>query len=409
MELFDCKGYRIVHTPTDSDITNVRVVVNAGSRNEDDDSHGTAHFLEHMFYKGTEKRDFREINRITSRLGEANAYTGRGQTCYHFTFLQQDLAEALDVLLDMVFNASFPEEEFSKEKGVITEECQMYLDDPIRYFFQVLNEKTLGTPFGHPIIGTLANISDTTLEKLRRFRGRHYNPANMLIACAGNVKKERLEEELNKLLPEVETNSNAYPSPALNFDDHTFTHASKQAIIALVAEGITTKSEIDEDYMPDIFAKGLGGISHSLLFERLREELGLCYYVGASHTSSEDYGHLVIYVLLDESNIETAIAECWKIVEKVREEGFTDDLRSICKRNYLFKLGRQMETSCGLNAMADSFFSLDGYPFDDYMSFDERRKKVEAVTNNHIKEFANRVLGQGKAVKTITMTQEENK
>jgi predicted Zn-dependent peptidase len=405
MEFFTCKNFRIAYFPTNSKIVNTRVVVNAGAFNEDADSHGVAHFLEHMFFKGTEKRSYKEINKITSRLGSINAYTSRYTTCYHFTFLADDLKESLDVLFDMVFHAAFPEEEFKKEVGVIVEECQSSIDDPMHYFFNNQIKSLLGDEFGHWVIGSRDSILATTPEKLYRFHGRHYNPDNILIAVAGNIDVAMLKKFLEEYLPDIEPNTSNRTLPPLNYEDHTFHHVSKQAIIGFVAPGVTTIQEVENDYMPDIFFNGLGGGMHSLLFDRIREELGLCYHVGAHHNTNELYGIGQIYCLLDEKNVGQAKEEVDKIITRVKSEGLPEDLLEICKRNYLFKFGRSTETSSGLNCQADAFFSLEGYPLSKYISFEEREAKVRAIENDQIIEFANQMFKE--KMKFVQMTQEK--
>ena len=167
MSIINVNGYRVFHLQTDNPIVNARVIVNAGAADETADAYGVAHFLEHMFFKGTEKHSYKEINQITSELGAINAYTSRFQTCYHFTFLAGDFVPATGILFEMTFRPAFPEDEFEKEKGVIKEECQSGLDSPRGFFSDRYTEDLLGTPVGHPIIGNLKSIADMTPEKMR--------------------------------------------------------------------------------------------------------------------------------------------------------------------------------------------------------------------------------------------------
>jgi predicted Zn-dependent peptidase len=403
MELFNCKGFPVVFIPNNSHIVNARVIFNTGSGNEELDSHGIAHFLEHMFFKGTTERNYKEINKVTSKLGSINAYTNREATVYHFTFLSQDLKEAVQTLLEMVFQPAFPEEEFKKEKGVILEECQARLDAPSTYFFTQLSKNLLGT-FGHPIIGEREDIEAANLEKLHRFHGRHYNPANAIIAVAGNISVDHLKEILGDLVPGMEPNLSSRECPDFNFDNYDFHHASKQAIICVTNPGVTTRGEIDMDYMPDVFSNALGEGMHSLLFDRLREELGLCYAVGSFHSSNELYGVNEIYCLLDEKNVDLAKEEIFKILEKVKAEGIPEELLDISKRNYLFKFGRGLESSGGIASECDAYFGLEGYPLEQYISFEERRNKVNRITNGSIIEFTHSMFNG--RTKISTMTQE---
>lgn len=406
MSIINVNGYRVFHLQTDNPIVNARVIVNAGAADETADAYGVAHFLEHMFFKGTEKHSYKEINQITSELGDINAYTSRFQTCYHFTFLAEDFVPAIGILFEMTFQPAFPEDEFEKEKGVIKEECQSVLDSPRGFFSERYTEDLLGTSVGHSIIGNLESIADMTPKKMRLFIKQFYNPANILIAVVGNVSLEQVVDAVTQLPIQKDFAEVERTTPALNLEDNTFHHPSKQAVIALTTKGICTRQEIELGYLPDIFFNGFGGGMHSILFDRLREELGLCYSVHGWHGSADDYGFGVIHVMLNEEQVPLALEEIKKLIAQVNEQGLNDSLLRISKKNYLFGFGRRLQTSNGINNHADDFFALDGYDLIKYINFDERRKMVAAITNDDIIAFSRKIFGEGTTLKTTVMTQE---
>jgi predicted Zn-dependent peptidase len=405
MKMFTCKNFPTVLLPVQSEIVNARVIINAGSANEEPDSHGVAHFLEHMFFKGTLKRGYKEINQITSSLGSINAYTSRVRTVYHFSFLKKDFDEALEVLLEMVFQPAFPEDEFKIEVGAIVEEAQRIKDEPYSFFTYEQMERVLDRPFGHSIIGTIEEIKAMQLEKLHRFKNRHYNPGNTVISIAGDVSQDQVEKALLKALPELDSNPSKREPAVFDLNDYEFNHASKQAAIGVVVPSMTARAEIEADYMPDIFYNALGGGMHSLLFDRIREELGLCYFIAAYNRTNEQHGIGYITCLLDESNIEQARDEIFKILRKIRSEGLPPELLEVSKRNDLFEHAKSIETSGGFNRQVDAFFTLDGFPLDKYLSFEERVKAVDRITNDQIIEFANQLYGDEDKIKFTQMTQ----
>jgi len=405
-ELRQVKNFTVALTPFSTPVIDARVIVNAGSADEAADQWGTAHFLEHMFFKGTTKRDYKAINKVTSRLGHVNAHTSTHGTAYEIQFLLGDIAEAIEVLMEMVFLPSMPEEEAKKETGVIVEECQMYLDDPHAFFWNNTEQHILGDQHGHSVIGTIESIQATTVEKMRQFRTTHYTPGNMLISVVGNIDFDELAAILEQHLPDLPDGERSQRwEPTFDWDDHDFTHKAKQAIVALVAKGATLEECIANKWAVDVFRNALGGGAHSLLFDRLREELGLCYHVGASHWSKGNLGLFVVLTMLDEDNIQLAVDEINKIIAKVRQEGFTDEILEISKTNRLFTVARAMQTSTAINYAVEDYFHLDNTSLTEYLSFADRRTAIELLTNDDMIEVARTLLGEDEPVKLCQMTQ----
>lgn len=407
MKFFDINKFKVALHETDNDIVNMRLIINAGAADEGPEEWGTAHFLEHMFFKGTKERDYKEFNKLTSRLGDINAYTSRYRTAYHFTFLADDFKESAKTLLEMVFKPAFPEDELKKEVGVIVEECKMYLDDPSSYFFDNVGQHYIGEETGHPIIGTLESIQNTTLDKIKSFVSRFYRPGNMLVAVCGNISETDLQKVFEEHLPDLEETVNVRKRPTLNLDDFAFHHKSQQAIMSIAMQGFTANEEASMGFLPDILCNALGGGMHSLLFDRLREELGLCYSASAWHNSAQQYGTCQIFTMLDESNIELAKEEIEKILKKVSKEGFSDELIEIAKKNYLFNFGRRCQTSGGINCMADSYFDLADFPLERYIDYDDRRKNIDKINNKDLTRVADAIFGEGAQVKFSKMTQDK--
>ena len=321
-------------------------------------------------------------------------------------FLPSDLDEATRLLMELVFEPAFPEEEFKKEMGVITEECQSGLDDPMRFFFDQLNWHMFGDQHGHPIVGTLDSIQDMTPEKLHRFVNAHYTPANILISFVGKVDPKEIEKVLQSCLPELpEGEFEPWWKDVLTLDEYHFHHKSKQAVVALSYKGVTLQGEMDHSFLPDVFCNCLGGGMHSILFDRVREKLGICYHVGAYHSSNATSGQLMIYCLLDEKNIDLAIEESRKIISKVKKEGLDSELLDIAKRNYLFNFAKSCLTPGGIASFIENYFEIDPASINDYISFNERAKRVNSITNHNMIEFAREIFDNKKPHAVVKMTQ----
>jgi predicted Zn-dependent peptidase len=210
---------------------------------------------------------------------------------------------------------------------------------------------------------------------------------------------------LQQCLPDLpEGELEPWWTDTLKLDEYNFTHASKQAIVAMVFEGVTLQGEMDANFLPDIFCNALGGGMHSLLFDAVREKLGLCYHIGAHHSSGATGGSLTIFALLDEKNVPKAIEESGTIIDQVKAHGFDDELLDIAKRNYLFRLAKRRLTPMGIAGLLESYFSINPDSLNGYLSFEEHARRVGSLTNQDVMAFANRIFDPSKPSGSILMT-----
>ncbi|MGB0346777.1 MAG: M16 family metallopeptidase, partial [Balneolaceae bacterium] len=188
-------GLRIVTERIDSvKSISIGIWVKTGSRNEKKELAGVTHFLEHMLFKGTEKRSAFEIAQSMESVGGyLNAFTSSEYTCYYARCVDEQLGRALDVLSDMVLNPSFPEEEIEKEKKVVIEEMKMYRDSPDDYLFEAFTTKMFEDhALGRPVLGFEETVSAFTRQDLYDYMSDRYRPDNLLVAVAGNVDHEEV-------------------------------------------------------------------------------------------------------------------------------------------------------------------------------------------------------------------------
>src|SRR5665811_882246 len=177
-------GIRVIHQETDSPVGHLGILINAGSRDEQEHEHGLAHFIEHSVFKGTKKRKaFHVLSRIEDVGGELNAYTTKEETTLYSTFLTQDYERAAELLGDILFNSVYPEKELQREKEVITEEINSYKDSPSELIFDEFEELIYdGHPIARNILGTNENISRFDRDAILKFIGNNYHTNQMAVS-----------------------------------------------------------------------------------------------------------------------------------------------------------------------------------------------------------------------------------
>lgn len=290
-------GFRIVseHMPALQSAT-VGIWIEAGARHEAEDQNGVAHFLEHMAFKGTAKRSALQIaEEIEDVGGYINAYTSREMTAYYARILKPDVALALDVLADIVLNPAFEAREIEVERGVILQEIGQALDTPDDIIFDWLQETAYPSqPIGRSILGPSARVSGFAEGDLRRFVGDHYGPGQMILAAAGAVDHDALVRMAEGLFGHLAAKP-VHPADAARFHngERREDRSLEQAHFALALEAPDYRSE--DFYTSQVFANALGGGMSSRLFQRLREDRGLCYTVFAQSGAYFDTGMITIY------------------------------------------------------------------------------------------------------------------
>ncbi|MBE0666362.1 MAG: insulinase family protein, partial [Bacteroidales bacterium] len=187
-------GIRLVHYPTTSEVAHCGVIINAGSRDELPEEHGMAHFIEHMLFKGTAKRkSFHILSRLEDVGGELNAYTTKEETAIHASFLKEHYSRAVELLADLLFASTYNVSEIEKEKEVVIEEINSYLDNPAEYIFDEYEELIFpDQPIGRSILGQPETVKAITREKLEEFIGRNYSTAQMVFCSVGAVSPRQI-------------------------------------------------------------------------------------------------------------------------------------------------------------------------------------------------------------------------
>ena len=300
------------------------VWIAAGGRYENKSNSGISHFLEHLLFKGTEKRDMRAIKEeIEGRGGSFNGFTSEEHTCYLVKVLAKDAELGIDILSDMVLHPKLAAEEVVKEKNVIVEEINMYKDIPSHYVHELLAELMWpDQPLGMPLAGTVESVSSITRDAIVRHREAYYNPVNMLIAGAGRIKEDALLKLAKKYLSQAQGRPAAKfekvrleqksPSLRLNSKDTEQTH---------VALGLHAIGRFHPDkHAISLVNIILGANMSSRLFHIVRDEMALCYEISSGIRRYEDCGAFLVSAGVDDRKLVKALEVILKELARIRHE-----------------------------------------------------------------------------------------
>jgi predicted Zn-dependent peptidase len=347
-------GLRILTAPLESaQSVTCAIMLAAGSRYETEDTNGIAHFSEHMFFKGTEKRPTaRDISmEIDAIGGEFNAFTGKEYTGYYVRCAAESRDVALDVLVDMLRNSKFDQDEIEREKGVIIEEMNMYYDTPRDFISGVYEELLYGDqPLGWDIIGRKETIRAATHDTFTSYLDHWYKPKRMVVGIGGNIG-EGLHERIADLLgdvPQAETGEPERIKLSVNGDSRVKVHtkASDQAHICLGVHSYPL--EHPDRYVLQVLSTVLGGGMSSRLFTEVRERRGLAYYVYGLNHSYTDTGSLYAQAGVDINRIDDAVSTVAKEVRTIAEESVPEEELTKAKSFAKGRFVLQLESPQGL-------------------------------------------------------------
>ena len=340
-------GTRVLTAPMDhAQSVSCFVMFAAGSRYERREESGIAHFAEHMFFKGTERRPTaRDIaTEIDAIGGEFNAFTGKELTGYYVKCAAETRDVALDVLVDMLRNSRFDAAEIDREKGVIVEEMNMYADTPRSYVGNVWERHLYGDqPLGWDVIGTEETVRGATRETFMGYLGRWYHPERTVVGLGGQLGDD-LHARLEELLGDIEPGSTGTADPVvLPENDSPVRIHTKQSDQAHVVIGARSYPHGHPDrYVLQLLSTVLGGGMSSRLFTEVRERRGLAYYVFSANQSYADAGTLGAQAGVDlnriDEAIETIVAELRRISRESVPADELEKARAFAKGRFVLGL-----------------------------------------------------------------------
>jgi predicted Zn-dependent peptidase len=388
-------GLRLLTAPiSTSESVACFVMLAAGSRYETADTNGIAHFAEHMFFKGTERRPTaRDIgSEIDGIGGEFNAFTGKEYTGYYVRCAAEHRRLALDVLVDMIRHSKFEPEEIDREKGVIVEEMNMYFDTPRDYIGGVYDSLLYGDqPLGWDIIGRKETVRSATRDTFTDYIGQWYRPERMVVGFGGKIDGDVRADVLELLgdleaaptgtAPPVEVVANGRPRVKLH------TKESDQAHLTL---GVPSYPLVHPDrYALQVLATVLGTGMSSRLFTEVRERRGLAYYVFAANHSYTDAGSLYSQAGVDISRIDEAVSTIVGELKRIADEAVPSDELEKAKNVAKGRFVLQLESPHAVIMFGLRREVLEGGATEP----EEVLSGIEAVTAEDVQRVAQDVIG----------------
>ena len=318
-------GLTVLFEKRDVDVTTVMLGVKYGSAYESVEEKGIAHFIEHLCFKGTEKRNVREVAEEVEKVGgDLNAFTHEEITAYHVKLPSNHLDVAMDVIFDIFFNPVFPKDDVKQEAGVICEEIKMYKDNPMRHTLEKIKENLYEEPFGYCGLGRSAVVLKMTREQLMKKHDDIYVPKNSVLCVVGNNSFEEVISLAEKLTQQVAGRRSQVAGrlevPEIVFQeikDEEKRDSLEQANLALGFH--FPKASESERYAAEVFSTILGQGMSSKLFSEVREKRGLVYGVKSELDMGKNYGYLVIWAGTDTSKVEEVKKICLDEFEKMGE------------------------------------------------------------------------------------------
>jgi predicted Zn-dependent peptidase len=385
-------GIRLLHKPAVSTIAHCCFIVNAGARDEAPGKDGLAHFIEHLLFKATKRRNTEQIlNHLEIVGADLNAYTTKEYTCIHASFLKQHLERAIDLTEDIVFHSTFPEEELVKEKGVILDEIASYLDQPDEAIQDDFEDMLFRHhPLGRNILGTVESVTGLNRDDIQQFIAQNYNTHQMVFAVLGEYDFKKLVKLVEKYFGDIPANQNEKNrvKPDVNLAEmlrfskpisqthgvignqaYAFPHPKKNGLLLL-----------------NNILGGMGMTSRLNL--QIREKYGIAYSIESNYSAFSDTGIFSIYFGTDTEKAERAIKLIHKELKKLREQKLGTLQLSQAKQKFIGQIALGEENRIGLIiAMAKSL--LDYNRVD---TLEEVFAKVNAVTADELLAISNEIF-----------------
>jgi len=389
-------GIRLIHQQTNSPVAHLGVLINTGSRDETEEEHGLAHFIEHSVFKGTKKRRaYHVLSRIEDVGGELNAYTTKEETTLHSTFLCDDYQRATELLSDILFNSTYPQREINLEKEVIAEEINSYKDSPSELIFDEFDELVFdGHPIARNILGTNENIAKFNRDSILNFIGNNYHTDQMIISSVGKIsfpKLIRYAEKYFSIAPASYRSNGRKPfenyAPGNRFEEKdTFqTHC----IIGNLAFDAQHPQRVVMVLLNNILG---GPAMNSRLNLSLRERRGMAYNIESGYTAYTDTGLFNVYFGTDRENFERALELVNKEFKLLRDTKLGMVQLSKAKKQMIGQIAVSTESHDDLMLAIGKSYLL----YNKVDSLSEVFSKIESITASDLLDVPNQVLEENK-------------
>ncbi len=382
-------GLRVVYLNSSSYVSHFGLTFLAGSRYEGQNEVGLAHFLEHCLFKGTSKRKpFHILSRLDSVGGELNAYTSKEELCIHASFTNEYTERTIELLADITMNSNFPTKEIEKEKEIILDEINSYLDSPSDKIFDDFEALLFNNhPLGNNILGTQESVQSFDSTDLNRYVDRLLTSDNCVISYVGSIPLNKISKYLEKHFGNFRRGTNSVNNP--DFKNYQpFQIRSKEAnyqvhaLIGSIAPSYTNEARKAMNLLTNI----LGGPAlNSRLTLSIREKYGYSYNVEANYNPYSDTGFWTIYLGTDKKYLEKSLTLVHKELKKLREIKMSSLQLHQAKQQLKGHLALSLDSNSGLMLGLGKSYLL----FNQIDTLQEIHDGINKVTASEILEIAN--------------------
>ena len=381
-------GIRVVHQPMDRDVAHCGLLIAAGSRDEEEDEHGLAHFLEHCFFKGTKTRKNHHIlSRLDAVGGELNAFTAKEETWIHASMLKEHYERAIELIADITFHPSFPAEEIEKEKEVIIDELNSYFDSPSEMIFEEFDQQLFGNhAIGRSILGTKESINGVKRSTLERFRKRNLTAEQLVFSSAGNIPIEKLQALLEKYLgkEKLAPFTQKRSKPTLKAGKKIFVEKDIHQVNYLVGGKAYAYPHKLRPALT-LLTNVLGGPAlNNKLSMVIREKYGLAYHVECTYAPFTDCGIFSLYLGTDKENLKKATDLAEKTLSYYKDNKMSSRQLHEAKKQIIGQMALAQDSGSAL--MFNLGKSL--YLFNRIDTMKEVFHKLEEITAEQIQQAA---------------------
>lgn len=368
------------------------VWINVGARMEEGYPRGLAHFIEHMLFKGTQRRSSKKIsNDIDYYGGLLNAFTDHDHTCYHVKMPYNHILEGLDVIADLLTGSLFSEHDIEKEKLVIRDEIKMYEDSPEDYLYEELMKRTYSNRgVGRSVLGTIESIAEISRKDILDFFSKYYIPNNAVLVMSGNFILEDIEDKLESIFSKWEPRDLYISRQGQDFKSQNYIEDrdDEQSNI-----GILFPCPNDDNYRDFLAVKLvnniLGNSTSSRLFQNIREDKGLTYNIYSSDSFYVDHAELGIYSSMADDNLYQVYKLIIDEIDSLRESYISQDELDFAKEQYKGSVLMNIEDT------EDRMLLIGEYEVNDkrLLSIEEIMEIIDSIDLDYMKKTIDRIFG----------------
>jgi len=394
-------GMRVVHYPMAREVAHCGLLIGAGSRDEKKEEHGLAHFLEHCLFKGTtHRKTFHILSRLDAVGGELNAFTAKEETWIHASFLRGHLERAVELIADIAFHSTFPAKEIEKEKAVIADEINSYLDSPSDMIFEEFDEMYFRShALGRSILGTEESLKKLNRKDLLHFRDRILTPDQLIFACAGPVHVNALKTLLEKHFGVQKMESHGLsrrrftgPKPGrkvIQKDIHQVHY-----LLGFPAYDYPDEKRPALSLLNNIL--GGPGLNNRLSLN-IREKHGFAYHIDSSYAPFTDTGIFSIYLGTDAAHLERSERLIWKELDHFRNKTISDRALKEAKLQLCGQIALSQDNGSSMMFNLGKSLLL----FDRVDTVEEVYAKINSISAEDILHVSNEIFDRDKATELI--------